>query len=103
LGRYRWAAEPTFSWQQRARRLRVRDERRDDIYQAVVHIENALLCWGRIRDISVRHYRLGHMHTKIYEIDSLRACVSLPSQDNCSGYAMDWYADWKRFWHGAEL
>ncbi len=48
LGRYRWVAERTFSWQQGARRLRVRDERRDDIYEAFVKIENALVCWGRI-------------------------------------------------------
>lgn len=48
LGRDRWVAERTFSWQQGARRLRVRDERRDDIYEAFVKIENALLCWGRL-------------------------------------------------------
>ncbi len=48
LGRYRWVAERTFSWQQGARRLRVRDERRDDIYEAFVKIENVLICWGRI-------------------------------------------------------
>jgi len=50
LGRHRWVAERTFSWQQAARRLRVRDERRDDIYEAFVMIENALICWGRIND-----------------------------------------------------
>ena len=48
LGRFRWVAERTFSWQQNARRLRVRDERRDDIYEAFVKIENALLCWRRL-------------------------------------------------------
>jgi len=48
LGRFRWVAERTFSWQQGARRLRVRDERRDDIYEAFVKIENALVCWGRL-------------------------------------------------------
>ena len=48
LGRFRWVAERTFSWQQGARRLRIRDERRDDIYEAFVKIENALVCWGRI-------------------------------------------------------
>ena len=48
LGRFRWVAERTFSWQQNARRLRVRDERRDDIYEAFVHIENAMICWGRL-------------------------------------------------------
>jgi hypothetical protein len=48
LGRFRWVAERTFSWQQDARRLRVRDERRDDIYQAFVQIENAMIGWGRL-------------------------------------------------------
>lgn len=48
LGRFRWVAERTFSWQQNARRLRVRDERRDDIYDAFVQIENALVCWERL-------------------------------------------------------
>ncbi len=47
LGRYRWVAERTFSWQQGARRLRLRDERRDDIYEAFTRIENAMICWGR--------------------------------------------------------
>ena len=50
LGRDRWVAERTFSWQQGARRLRVRDERRDDIYEAFVKIENALVCWGRLNE-----------------------------------------------------
>lgn len=48
LGRYRWVAERTFSWQQGARRLRLRDERRDDIYEAFTKIENAMICWGRL-------------------------------------------------------
>lgn len=48
LGRFRWVVERTFSWQQGARRLRFRDERRDDIYEAFVQLENALICWGRL-------------------------------------------------------
>jgi len=48
LPRFRWVAERTFSWQQGARSLRVRDERRDDIYEAFVKIENALVSWGRL-------------------------------------------------------
>lgn len=48
LGRFRWVAERTFSWQQGARRLRIRDERRDDIYAAFAEIENAMICWGRL-------------------------------------------------------
>ena len=47
-GRFRWVAERTFSWQQGARRLRVRDERRDDIHLAFVQIENAMICWHRL-------------------------------------------------------
>jgi transposase len=34
LGRYRWVVERTLSWLNRYRRLKVRYERRDDIYQA---------------------------------------------------------------------
>ena len=48
LGRHRWVSERTFSWQQGFRRLRVRDEKRDDIYEAFAHLANALICWGRI-------------------------------------------------------
>lgn len=51
LGRFRWVAERTISWQQGARRLRVRDERRDDIYEAFVKIEDALVCWGRLNGL----------------------------------------------------
>jgi len=45
--------ERTFSWQQGARRLRVRGERRDDIYEAFVKIKNTLVCWGGSTGISV--------------------------------------------------
>jgi transposase len=48
LGRWRWVAERTVSWQQGARRLRVRDERRDDIYEAWTQLANAMICWGRL-------------------------------------------------------
>lgn len=51
LGRFRWVVERTLSWQQGARRLRLRDERRDDIYEAFVTIENAMLCWGRLNGL----------------------------------------------------
>jgi transposase len=30
------------------RRLRVRDEERDDIHEAPVHLANAMICWGRL-------------------------------------------------------
>jgi transposase len=48
LGRHRWVVERTLSWQQGFRRLRVRDEKRDDIYEALVHLANAMICWGRL-------------------------------------------------------
>ena len=48
LGRYRWVVERTISWQQGFRRLRVRDEKRDDIHEALVHLANAMICWGRL-------------------------------------------------------
>jgi transposase len=48
LGRHRWVVERTLSWQQGFRRLRVRDEKRDDIHEALVHLANAMICWGRL-------------------------------------------------------
>ena len=48
LGKFRWVVERTIGWQQGQRRLRVRDERRDDIYEAFVKIDNAMICWGRL-------------------------------------------------------
>ncbi len=48
LGRYRWVVERTISWQQGFRRLRVRDEKRDDIHEALVYLANAMICWGRL-------------------------------------------------------
>ena len=48
LGRYRWVVERTLSWQQGFRRLRVRDEKRDDIYEALTHLANAMICWERL-------------------------------------------------------
>ena len=50
LGRHRWVVERTIGWQQNARRLRFRDERRDDIYDAFVKIQNAMICWGRLNN-----------------------------------------------------
>jgi transposase len=48
LGRHRWVVERTLAWQQGFRRLRVRDEKRDDIYQAFVHLADAMICWRRL-------------------------------------------------------
>ena len=48
LGRYRWSIERTISWQQGFRRLRTRDEKRDDIHEALGLLADALICWGRL-------------------------------------------------------
>ena len=50
LGRHRWVVERTISWQQGFRRLRVRDEKRDDIHEALAHLANAMICWGRLHN-----------------------------------------------------
>ena len=50
LGRYRWAAERTFSWLNRLRRLKVRYERRDDIHLAFLTIGCALICWRAVQE-----------------------------------------------------
>ena len=44
LGRHRWVVERTIALRHRFRRLRVRDERRADIHQAVLTLGCALLC-----------------------------------------------------------
>jgi len=50
LGRHRWVVERTLAWLDhrvpRSRRLRVRDERRDDIHQAFLDLGCALVCWN---------------------------------------------------------
>jgi transposase len=46
LGRYRWVVERTLAWLARYRRLRVRDERRDDLHQAFLDLGCALVCWN---------------------------------------------------------
>jgi transposase len=49
LGRYRWVVERTLAWLSRYRRLRVRDERRDDIHQAFLDLGCALICWNLLQ------------------------------------------------------
>ena len=44
LGRYRWVAERTFAWLSRFRRLRIRDERDDEIHRAFLYLGCALIC-----------------------------------------------------------
>jgi hypothetical protein len=48
LGQYRWVVERTLSWLNRSRRLKVRDERREDIHQAFLTLGCALICWNGI-------------------------------------------------------
>jgi transposase len=48
LGRHRWAVERTLAWLHRYRRLRVRDERRDDIHQAFLTLGCALICFNHL-------------------------------------------------------
>lgn len=45
LGVFRWVVERTIAWLHQFRRLRVRDERRDDIHEAFLHLGCALICW----------------------------------------------------------
>jgi transposase len=48
LGKYRWPIERTISWLHQDRRLRVRDERRDDIHEAFMELAEAMICWKRL-------------------------------------------------------
>ena len=45
LGRHRWVVQRTFAWLNQYRRLRVRDERRADIYDAFLTLACALICF----------------------------------------------------------
>lgn len=49
LGRHRWVVERTLSWLNRYRRLRIRYERRADIYHALCKIACSLICLGFVR------------------------------------------------------
>lgn len=44
LGSYRWVVERTLAWLHQFRRLRIRNERRDDIHEAFLAIGCALIC-----------------------------------------------------------
>jgi transposase len=46
LGVFRWVVERTIAWLHQFRRLRVRDEHRDDIHEAFLHLGCALICWN---------------------------------------------------------
>ncbi len=49
LGRHRWVAERTLAWLNQFRRLRIRDERREDIHQAFLDLGCALICLKQLR------------------------------------------------------
>ena len=48
LGRHRWVVERTLAWLHHFRRLAVRYERRDDLHQAFLDLDCALLCLRRL-------------------------------------------------------
>jgi transposase len=45
LGRYRWVAERTISWLKAFRRMRMRDEKRDDIHLGFFLLACAMICF----------------------------------------------------------
>jgi transposase len=45
LGRSRWVVERDLAWLHRNRRLRIRDERDDQVHEAFLHLACALICW----------------------------------------------------------
>ena len=45
LGRYRWVVERDLAWLHTNRRLRLRDERDDQVHAAFLHLACALICW----------------------------------------------------------
>ena len=46
LGVFRWVVERTIAWLHQFRRLRIRDERRDDLHEAFLQLGGALICWN---------------------------------------------------------
>jgi transposase len=49
LGRHRWVAERTLAWLNQFRRLRTRDERREDLHQAFLDLGCARICLKQLR------------------------------------------------------
>ena len=49
LGQYRWVVERTLSWLDRYRRLKVRYERRSDVWQAFLDLGCMLVCWNYVQ------------------------------------------------------
>ncbi len=48
LGRHRWVVERTIAWLQNFRRLRIRDERRPDIYLGFLTLGACLILFRRL-------------------------------------------------------
>jgi transposase len=49
LGVFRWVVERTIAWLHQFRRLRIRDERRDDLHEAFLQLGCALICWNFLK------------------------------------------------------
>jgi transposase len=49
LGRYRWVVERTIAWIDQMRRLVIRYERRDDIYDGFIQLGCALICFNYLK------------------------------------------------------
>lgn len=49
LGRHRWVVERTHAWRAKFRRLRIRDERREDIHLGFLNLGCALICWNFVQ------------------------------------------------------
>lgn len=52
LGIYPWVVERSLSWLHQNRRLRIRDERRDDIHEAFLSIGCIKICWNHLTNCS---------------------------------------------------
>jgi IS5 family transposase len=52
LGRHRWVVERTLAWLHNLKRLRTREERRDDIHLALLHLGCSLILMRRL----ARHF-----------------------------------------------
>ncbi|NKE63949.1 IS5 family transposase [Lentzea sp. PSKA42] len=53
LGVYRWVVEQTFALLHWFRRLRIRWEIRDDIHEAFLSLACGIICWRRLRNLSL--------------------------------------------------
>ena len=53
LGTYRWFVEQSLALLHRFRRLRTRWEIRHDIHEAFLSLACAIICWRRLRNLSL--------------------------------------------------